>query len=220
MNDVQLKRILHAVQLPAKDRSFAVLVTKENLIACGLLLPPSRPPRQIAPATPRPSSTTTMKLPPTKKRLGDAPSTSAAVQPAKKKKTVRQEDDVVVVAPPTSVPVQSPVRAPAQASQRTFQEALCFPGSQVYNTSFLVPDVPDARIPQMLALPPRFSLPFEAIYSSFHQDDFEAARRQPLIERAREMVQLNLKVRFTLEFLVFLVLFLFIIFSLPLFFFF
>lgn len=84
----------------------------------------------------------------------------------------------MVLPPPPAAPT---IQAPPPQAPGDF---VSYPESQVYNTEFLVPDVSDVRIPQMLSLPPRFRLPFKAIYTIFYENDYKVARRQSVIERA------------------------------------
>lgn len=56
------------------------------------------------------------------------------------------------------------------------------PGSNVNDPNFLVPNVVNLDFTHALHLPPRFSLPFQAIYIYFHEDFWHIYARESILE--------------------------------------
>lgn len=73
--------------------------------------------------------------------------------------------------------------------------------SRVMDPQFLVPEVPDNFISQAIRLSPRFSLPFQAIYTYFHEDSWDKFAGTNLLERQRIAVMSQIYVRSSNSFL-------------------
>ncbi|MCQ7926322.1 hypothetical protein NP234_24370 [Salmonella enterica] len=68
------------------------------------------------------------------------------------------------------------------------QGPLLMPDTRVFDASFIVPDVPEALVDQMMALPPRYHLPFQAIYSLCHEKHWDSIASKGVLDRQRFQV--------------------------------
>lgn len=60
---------------------------------------------------------------------------------------------------------------------------LVMPGSRIDDPKFIVTDVIPCLLHNALCLPPRFSLPIQAIYSHFHEESWDSFARRNILDR-------------------------------------
>jgi len=69
------------------------------------------------------------------------------------------------------------------------------PGSKIDDPDFIVTDVVSRYLHNALRLPPRFSLPIQAIYSHFHEDSWNTFAKRSILDRQRLTVTRQISVR-------------------------
>jgi len=86
------------------------------------------------------------------------------------------------------------LRAVAAAAALAASKFSSLPGSRVGDPEYPVFDVDDVDLTHGLRLPPRFSLPLQAIYSFFKEEHWEAYAEESIMDRQRLTVKRQISV--------------------------